>query len=520
MSTFFGLEIARHSLFVSQKALDVTGHNISNANTEGYTRQSLMLAAANPPYHTGILTRSLSVRTGGGVMIQELRQIRDSFLDIQYRRENRYLQEWTVKSDVVRYIEDIFSEPSETGLNASLGEFFNSLQELSKYPESMEIRTLVRQEAQKLTETIHHQRSQLLELQRQQDVSIEITVSEINDIAVSIRDLNLQIHKFEIGGEYANDLRDKRNLLVDKLSGLIDFSYNETENGGFRIDINGFPLVDHGEINLLMVERSQSNPVDMGTLNKVVWKDTGHDVVIKGGKMKGYMDMRDGASPDNMGIPYFIDQLDKFTKALVQEFNSVHQQGYSIPYGGSPSENGHGFFSFDGFSEPAGWDTMTPEERSQYILDNVNAKNICLDDRILESIYNIATSSEYIEPDNAVKWGNNLNALALAGIRNKKDIEITVNSNAIGIGNLEDFSKKVVADLAVEASHAARITESQFLLTVSIDNRKQSVSAVSLDEEMSNMIRYQHSYSASARMITVIDQLLETLIKGTGVVGR
>ena len=520
MSSFYGLEIGRRGLFVNQKALDVTLHNIANANTEGYTRQSLVLSALTPPNSSGSLSQASTIQVGGGVAIQELRQIRDTFLDAQFRRENRYLQEWTVKSDATQYVEDIFSEPSDTGLNASLGEFYNTLQELAKYPESIEIRTLVRQEAIKLTETIQHQSSQLIQLQQQQDTSIEITVGEINDLAVNIRDLNLQIFKFEEGGENANELRDQRNLMVDELSGLVSFNYSEIDNGRFRIDINGFPLVDHSEVNLLEAVRSTPNPVDSNNLYTVVWKETQLEVPISGGAMKGYMDMRDGVTPDNVGIPYFIEQLDNFAKAVVQEFNKVHQKGYSIPYGGSDSETGNAFFSFKEFQEPAGWDTVSSKRRNKYILDNVNAKNISLDNRILESVYNIATSSEKIDSSDTLGWGNNLNALSLVALRSKKDIEIKDGAITIRIGNLEDFTKKVIADLAVEASHAKKMNSSQSVLAVSISKRRLSVSAVSLDEEMSNMIIFQHAYSAAARMVTAIDQMLETLIQRTGVVGR
>jgi len=307
---------------------------------------------------------------------------------------------------------------------------------------------------------------------------------------------------------------------VDKLSGLIDINYHEMENGRFRIDVNGFPLVDHSEVNLLETVRSTPNPVDPDALYTVVWQGTQMEIKISGGKMKGYMDMRDGITPDNAGIPYYIKQLDQFAKALVQEFNRVHQQGYSIPNEGSDSETGHVFFSFKGFQEPPGWDTMSPEEKNSYIVEHVNAANITVDSRILDSVYNIATSSEYIDPNDNLGWGNNLNAIDLAAIRNKKDIEVTVGGQIVRIGNFEDFSKKLIADLAVEASHASKMTSSQSVLTTSIENRRQSVSGVSLDEEMANMVRFQHAYAASARMITAVDQMLETLIKYTGLVGR
>jgi len=521
MSTFYGLEISGRGLFASQKALDITGHNIANANTEGYARQSPVFRAVTSTGNTGLLSYSTGIRAGGGVEIQELRQIRDTFLDIQYRQENRSLQEWTVRTDVLSYVESIYNEPSEIGLNQNMTEFFNALQELSKYPESVEVRTLVRQQGIKLTEVVKHLRSQLIQLQGQQDDSIQITVGQISNLAENIRDLNAQIQKFELGGERANDLRDQRNLLLDELSGLINFSYSEDANGRFRIDINGYPLVNHTEVNLLQTESVLSNPVGSEHLSRIIWKDTQQEVVIKGGKLKAYLDMRDGITPDNAGIPFFIQQLDNFTKALVQEINYQHQQGYSIPNEGQASESGHVFFSFKGFEQPADWDSWTLEQQNQYIVDHVTAENITLDSRILSSVYNIAASSEEIPdtPDNN-GWGNNLNALAMAGINSKKDIEITLDGSRVRIGSLEGFTKKLISDIAVEVSYASGIMEGQNVLAVSIDNRRSAVSGVSLDEEMANMIKYQHSYSASARMITAVDQMLEILITQTGLVGR
>jgi flagellar hook-associated protein 1 FlgK len=141
----------------------------------------------------------------------------------------------------LQYIESIFREPSEAGLNAVLADFFTDIQEMAKNPESKEIRALVRQDAIKLTETLHHYHDQLIQLQReQQDTAIEIVVGEVNDIIRNIKDLNEQIFRFELGGDKANDLRDKRNLLVDELSSLIKIEYYETIDNKFRIDINGW----------------------------------------------------------------------------------------------------------------------------------------------------------------------------------------------------------------------------------------------------------------------------------------
>lgn len=491
MATFYGLEVARRSLFTSQKGMDITGHNIANANTEGYTRQSVIFKSIKPAISYGFTTHGSYMQTGGGADIQEIRQIRDSFLDLQYRNEYSMYQEWQAKSEVLSYIEDIFSEPSDTGLNASMADFFNAIQELTKSPESIEVRTLVAQSAVKLTETIRFKREQLSNLQYQQDMVLDIAVQEVNDLIVNISDLNKQIFRFEMDGSKANDLRDTRNHLLDRLSGLLDISYYENEKGYFRVDFNGYPLVSHDEANLIETVSTAPNPVDDKSLNIIRWVDTKTELNITGGKIKGILDMRDGISPDNMGIPYFIRQLDDFAVSLANEFNEIHRQGYNIPGEGEASRNNINFFSID----------------TKY-----GGKTISVDQEILDNVYNIAASSEPVDMDNIGSRGNNINILKLAGLQTRKDIP--------GVGNFEDFSKKVISGLAVEASHTYKMADNQSILVNSISNRRQSVSGVSVDEELTNMITYQHAYSAAGRMVTAIDELLEILIRSTGLVGR
>ena len=499
-STFYGLEIARKGLHISQKGLDVTGHNIANANTPGYTRQRLVTSSIEPSaYSSGLFTYTSKGQVGGGVTIQELTQVRDKFIDMQFRRENTKLGEWTAKTDALRYIEDVFREPSDAGLNAVLADFFSDLQELSKNPESKEIRALVRQDAIKLTETLHHYYDQLIQLQGEQDTAIDITVNEINDIIRSIRDLNEQIFKFEIGGERANDLRDKRNLLVDQLSNLIKIDYYETPDGRFRIDINGMPLVDHVHYQTIETVKDVDNPAGEGLdkLYSIKWSGTNMEVAINGGKLKGYLDIRDGKTPDRMGIPYFIEQLNKFAETLVTEFNAIHNRGYTLPEGNEPSKTGIDFFA------------ATDKDGNPI---KITAKNIRLSQEILDSVYNIAASAQQVDLNDPNKPGDNEIVLELAGLRNRKDIPV--------VGNFEDFTKMIIANLAVESSHSQKMLEGQELLTDSLDITRLSISGVSLDEEMTMIIQYQHAYSAAARAITAMDEALEILINRTGIVGR
>jgi len=494
-------------LFVSQKGLEVTGHNIANANTEGYTRQRLVTSSIEGGMNYGIFTYTSKGQVGGGVDIQELSQIRDAFLDMQYRRENSALGEWTVKTNALQYIESVFREPSDAGINAVLADLFEDLHELTKNPESKEIRTLVRQDAIKLTETINHYYNQLIALQEEQDTAIKITVDEINDIVRNIRDLNEQIYKYEAGGETANDLRDKRNLLVDQLSSLIRIEYYESSTGRFRIDINGMPLVDHLSYRTLEVEKNSPNTIssENGNLYAIKWADTETYLElndIKSGKLRGYIEMRDSI------IPYYVEKLNEFAKNLADAFNQIHREGYTYPFGDNKSENGIDFFaSGDG-------------EGSE-----ITAKNITLSKKIMESVYNIAASSEKIGEDedgNPVGWGNNEIALRLVDLRNKDKIEILKEDGTVDrtIEGLESLIKSIIADLAVESSHSNKMKEGQEILSHSLQNQRLSISGVSIDEEMTNMIQYQHAYSAAARMITAIDEALDILINRTGVVGR
>ena len=499
-STFYGLEIARKGLFISQKGLDVTGHNIANANTPGYTRQRLVTSSVEPGVASdGIFTYTSKGQVGAGVTIQELSQIRDKFIDMQFRRENTKLGEWSAKTEAFQYIEDVFREPSDAGLNAVLADFFSDIQEMAKNPESKEIRALVRQDAIKLTETLHHYYDQMIQLQSEQDTAINITVNEINDIVKNIRDLNEQIFRFEIGGEKANDLRDQRNLLVDRMSSLIKIDYYETPDGRFRIDINGMSLVNHTQYQAIEAVKDVKNPAgdDLDNLYSIKWSGTNMDVAINGGRLKGYMDIRDGNSPDKMGIPYFVKQLNSFADALVTKFNEIHKEGFTLPEDGKPSTNGKDLF-------------RTHDQNGNPI--NITAKNIALSQDILDSVYNIATSAQQVDENDPNKPGDNEIALELAGLRNAKNLPI--------VGNFEDFTKRIIADLAVESSHSQKMLEGQEMLTDSLDINRLSISGVSLDEEMTMIIQYQHAYSAAARAISAMDEALDILINRTGLVGR
>lgn len=508
-STFYGFEIAKSGLYANQKALDLTSHNIANANTKGYTRQRITSSSIEPIASSSFLAPLTTGSVGGGVNIDSVDQLRNQFLDTQYRNENSTIGEWTIKSDVLSYIEGLFNEPSETGISSALNGFFTGLEELSKNVGSKDVRTNLIEQANYLTETINYYDDQLSQIQKDQEFALTTSVDEVNDIIKNIVSLNDRISQYELGGQKANDLRDRRNLFLDQLSEYTAISYKEEMiNNQSILKVNAkivdssgktqeVSIIDNSDYNMFVASKVGTSAFSSIFLES----DSPSAIVVDGknvmeveafatGKLKGYMDMRDGDTVTNKGIQYYNDQLDILAKSLVNEFNAVHSAGWSYPdvNNGLASQTGINFF------DPA----------------NVDASNIKIDDMILANPYNIAGSSgEVVGLSNT---GNNENIRDLLALRERKDLPV--------VYNFEDYMRSYISELGVSTSYANNMVTNQQFLIDNIDNNRASISGVSLDEEMTNMIKYEKSYQASARLITAIDEMLDVLINKTGIVGR
>ncbi|AZT90593.1 flagellar hook-associated protein FlgK [Caldicellulosiruptor changbaiensis] len=524
--SFYGLEIARTGIYVNRKGLEVTSHNVANASTPGYTRQVLNVKSIPPSNQVGIYDPKFQV--GMGADVQSLVQIRDMFLDMQYRNEYSRQGEYEIKADNLNFIESIFNEPSDTGLSSVIDQFFSSLQELSKNPESLTVRALVRQRASALTDTIHKMYKQLEDLQSELNDQIYDRILDINSIAHQIADLNKQIFILELRGEKANDLRDQRNLLVDKLSKIVDTQAYEDSEGRFIVQISGETLVNHFTVYELETDKakikrlsgfdsndqptnfdpdnalSQQNLYDVPGLFVVMWKDTGQVLNVKSGELKGLLDMRDGIggidedltvngqdidvpNKNNFtGIPYYLNRLNEFAKKLIEKFNELHTQGYSL----NGQNTGINFF------EP-------PVDSGNFFF----ARYIKVSDDIMNDLNNIATTTD---PDN-LPGGNDL-VVKMLQLRNDTSI--------FREGKFEDFLKSLISNLGVDSQGAKNFAENQKVMVTQLDNRRQALSGVSIDEEMTNLIKYQHGFQASARMINAFDEMLDVLINRLGLVGR
>lgn len=488
-SIFFGLEIGRRGLQAQQRALDVTAHNVANANTPGYTRQEAVMAAADPIPVPSLHMPSGAGQLGTGVEITAIRRLRDAFIDLQIRNESRSLGYWEARQENLNRIEGIFNEPSDSGLQSVFELFWQSLEELSKNPESLAARSLVLERAQTLTETFNHLDSRLQELQQDLNATVKIKVDEINSLGRQIADLNQQILKIEVMGARANDLRDRRDLLVDQLAKIVPVQVQEDGRGVLTVTLEGCPLVQGAQLNRLAVVDNASGLYD------VVWETPkGREVAVDGGYLGGLLEMRDDY------IPVLKEKLDNLARAFADEFNGIH-------YSDSSNDNSNDKKTYDLEGNFGQYFFVNGEETApgKIVTDGITAGNIALNPELLGHPEKIAAATQ-------IEKGDGSNALDLAGLKHQ-----TID----GLGTtFDDYYRSMIGVLGVDAQQAVRMKENQELLVSQLENNRQAVSGVSLDEEMINMIKFQHAYSAASRLITALDEMLEIIINRMGVVGR
>jgi flagellar hook-associated protein 1 FlgK len=536
---FFGFNVALSGLYSAQRKLNVVNHNLANANTPGFSRQEAIQEASRP---MAMYDGTGMVGTGSDIV--EVRRIRDEYLDFKYWSENVNFGEWEMKKQTLEDLELIYNEPSESGFNMIIGDFYASLQELAKDPSSSAVRALVRERGSSLSKYFNNVATKFEEMQKDLNYKVNATVLEVNSLGEQIVQINRQIYTSELDGNNANGLRDKRGLLIDKLSRLVNVQVSEIETGTMPdgdpelkmlIRVSGKAFVDHYDlVKFSSTQRATKvNSGDIPNLYDVGWED-GNSLEIRGGELKGYLDIRDGNqgvnnSPTYKGVPYYIEQMDRFVRKFAMAFNegfidedgdgvisaSEDYIGHADGYGLDPDRDGKKtssseirFFTMYG----SGGENMNSsnfingQNTSAGIIseyDNMTAKNFAVSWDILNDQNKIATSDE-------VGAEGNIEALdSILAMRH--------NSNMYAEGAPEDYLKSLIATLGIDAQQADQIFSNQEVVLKQIDNRRLSESGVSIDEEMANMVKFQHAYTAAAKMINTMSQIYEILINGIGI---
>lgn len=523
MSGWVGFSTAVSGLLASQRSLYTTNHNISNANTEGYSRQ-----IAKQRTNTGFIMPGIGT-LGMGTVTYDISRVRDEYMDFKCINENAPLGEWEIKRENLVGIENIFNEPSEASFRKNLDEFFTALETLSTQPSNYSHRSLVREKAEALTNHLNETAQRLYSVQKELNFAIRTKTEQINDIAAQVKNLNDQIYRLEIDGNKANDLRDRRAMLVDDLSKIVNVQTSE-QNGEFRVSIGGMTLVNHVEVSKLTVTTIDNKYNPEEKLAQIEW-ETGNQVLEpKSGELKGLFDVRDGDGTGNSyrGVVFYIERLNQFARKTVEKMNAVHYQGEGLNNSGNKlllSWNGKDTATLDTdfqakFGIPFGSVDFNDKtsanylDYKQFINDNVRADNISLSGDILNNLDSIAHIAAASTGKDGVE--NNENVLKLIELR-EDDMFF---DDMIPQGTPDDFFKAILSNLAVDGQQADRMKENQSAIMANIEKNRESVSGVSLDEEMSNMVKFQHAYNASARMLTTIDAIYDVTINRLGLVGR
>ncbi|SFT25632.1 flagellar hook-associated protein FlgK [Paenibacillus sp. BC26] len=524
-STFHGIETAKRSLFTQTAALNTTGHNISNANTAGYSRQVVNMQASRPMEYPGISRSNVPGQLGTGVEFSSITRVRQSFLDDQFRNENKSLGNWEIQADTLNKLQSIVNEPSDSGIRTVLDNFWKSWSDLSKDPENVTGRKIVRESAIALTDAFNQTSKQLRDLSTDLSNNIQVKVNEINSIVTTISNLNTEISRVEGLGNDANDLRDQRDLLTDNLSKIVNINVVNT-GAGYDISIGGMNLttggtatpttvdaltaafgtgdgsgdLNSGEVFGMFVAKNKYVADYQNQLNVLANSIANGEITITipAGSM-----LPDGTTlktPDGNSLTFAGTNrlLTQDTTVIVNGLNGLHKLGYTFD---TPAKTGDDFFT------SASGDITADSIR----LNPTIAADASL---IATSLRTTGTGGSEI----AVK-GNNTLAVLLSNIKDSK-FSFTTTDGGVTTGSIDDYFRAIVGQLGVQGQEAQRQLNNQQVLAEQVDSSRQAVSGVSIDEEMSNMIKFQHAYGAAARFMTAYDEILEKLINGTGTVGR
>ena len=467
-STFFGLNSALSGVLTQQRALNTVSHNLTNATTAGYSRQRVDTAAQTPYAYPAVNMPVGAGQIGTGVVATQYVRLRDQFVDLNHRAAASGMGQYDARANALTTLDMVIDEPGDTGITHLLNQFWGSWQALSLQPESAAARETVRHAGQALSEGFNDLSAHLTTAQAEADTRIGLGTDRVNELAGQINELNKQIAMVVAVGQQPNDLRDMRDQLIDEIATNANVTVTEAgASGKVSIAIGSQLLVDSGTdtVNALAIDAAGA-----ATVNGVA-------TTIAGGSMRGLVDVRDSVIGGPAG---YIAQLDTLAASIASSVNTRHAAGV-----GRDGSTGTAFFT----GTTAG--TLDISAALRASVDAIAAS---------DSSGNLPAGAD--------------NAVALA------QLQYVVQTVGSSTTTLDGFYQQFVARIGVDTDQASRMAQVQQGVLEAAQSRRDGVSGVNLDEEMSDMVRFQKSYNAAARMITTLDEMLETIVNRMGVVGR
>ena len=554
---FSTLSSAKLGLLAQQLAIEVTGQNVANIETEGYSRQDVSFEANTPRGH--IKYGGLH-QIGTGVRIASIERAHDQFLFTQIMDEGDLTGSTKVKKEIFEQLEVLFNEGSGRSLNDALSLFFSSIHDLATNARGLPERVDLISKAEHLASTFNQTGNQLFTIQRNIDARIETEVAEINTLTTQIGKLNESIHANEPTSQYkANDLRDNRDRLVKELSKKIDIQLVQESDNQISLTLkDGTALVLKDQVFDLSTSINANNEsfndvyIDSGSTTKNITS------TIKGGELRGYLDMRDTK------VESVLDKMNILSGSFIQEFNSIHREGFGIDgssgldfftpldvtvdhdadntgtavvsmTNASPTTvsvdefeiafTGSNEFTLNNLTTNASSGTFTFTTGSTFNIKDGFAVAIsgtaASGDKVTFSVSEDAASlmsvSSTITADGqkiaagTTTNGDGGNALLMAGLQNELVFNSVTWSSESGSFTIDEYYNAVVSTIGIKSFSAQAILRQQEGVMLQLNSRRESISGVSIDEEMIKMIKFQQAYNASARMISIVDEMLDTL---------
>lgn len=621
-STFSGIELGKRSIMAHTDAISTAGHNISNANTEGYSRQRVQLKEFDPLYRPDLERPERAGMIGQGIDVQSITRIRDEMLDQRITAQQNQESYWDTRSKYYTMIEQIYNEPDEVSVRSNMDKFWESWQELSINPESQAARQAVVTRGESLSDSIKSKWENLMGVGSLINSDIDSTVKQINSYANQIAAVNSEIVRSRGVGDNPNDLLDRRDLLVDKLSKLANITTDRRDPDEFMVHLDGKVLVQGGVArNFDLVSLTDNNGYE-----KLIWADTREDASVSGGTLGALIELRD------VDVRNEIQSLNTMTMNFSDLVNDVHRNAYGANnvtgldfftqhsfvenVNGNFDRNGDGvldhsyIFRFTGtttlnpqeqigfegvmtFSGPSGnvqvpyhpTDTVETvinrindsngevkaylDRNNNLVLKGTTAQNVENPDFVIRHVedsgffltgysgilaasgadgaYDFARADAvdslagaqfavspvlnpagYIEVNGVIK--NDVKSVAAAfcddsGNVNAGDgraaVEIaSIRNTKVMIGHertLDDYFADSVTNVGLKGEQAENNLKSNMAIMDDLRTMRDSISGVNIDEELSDIIKFQHGYNAAAKFVTIWDSLIDTVINRLGV---
>lgn len=567
-STFSGLNTMVNGIYTQRLGLNTVGHNISNSNTEGYSRQTAH-AAATPS--SEVYTLAGASQVGNGSTVTSVIRARDIYADRQYWKENSTDGYYNGKANNYAKIESIFNDSDNSGVQDAMEKFYQAWQDCSTTASSDTSRQNVINAGQNFAQSLQIAAKQTKEQIDSLYDDISLSVVKMNRLMGQVVELNKNIAGIEATGAHANDLRDQRDLIVDQLTSMTDITVYESANGMYTLVSNGTTLVN----GITKVDLEMSTPKNNTTYSlsdyDIMIKQTGTVYTPGNGELKAQFE----AVAEDKG---YIDQVANMAAFMFTTMNDQHKAGYGIdgskdkPFGNANAkDNATTGLNFYGETDKIfEWDAKngkldvynkkgdgTKDNASKESLSGmqileiftVNSELTATDghkklatrsgerDTDGKLLYQAAAGGTTTDVTQAKKdakgnplpvdvngTGDGSNAVWIAALfnceRDKTSPEVNGTDRLIGNGSLYSYYNTSMTTMGSDASNMNGRVKFQSGVMDQVENLRSSTNGVNWDEELSNMITFQQGYSACSRCLSAMDECLEKLINGTGTVGR